>query len=163
MKTLVHHPLQPVYNSESHTLILGTMPSPVSRKEGFYYAHAQNRFWRVLSIIFAVPFPEAVEERKKLVLSRGIALWDVLASCDIEKAADSSIQNPEPNDIPGILKKTNITKIYTTGQKAGDLYAKLCFPYTGIKAEVLPSTSPANRRYPLDVLVEKYSVLRRPG
>ena len=159
---LVCHTLEPVYNAESSILLLGTMPSPVSRENGFYYSHPQNRFWQVLSAVFDEPLPYTKEEKTELVLSHGIALWDVLASCEIEGADDSSIRKPVANDFTELLANTQISTIYTTGEKAASLYRKLCRTATGIEAISLPSTSPANRgRFPLNILIERYSVLRQ--
>lgn len=159
---LVHHPLEPVYDTDSKILILGTMPSPASRESGFYYSHPQNRFWQVLSAVFDEPLPYTPEHKKRFVLSHGIALWDVLASCEIAGAEDSTIRKPVANDIADLLRSTGIRAVYTTGDKASQLYRKLCRPSTGVDAECLPSTSPANRgRYPLNTLIELYSVLRK--
>jgi len=160
--SLVCHSIDPVRDGSSTVLILGTMPSPASREAGFYYSHPQNRFWQVLSAVFDEPLPFTVEQKTRLVLSHGIALWDVLASCEIDGAEDSSIRKPVANDISSILEGSAIRTIYTTGEKADSLYRKLCRSKTGIDAIQLPSTSPANRgRYPLNTLIEMYSVLRQ--
>ena len=50
----VIHDFQPIYNSKSRILMLGTMPSPKSREVGFYYGHPRNRFWKVVSDVQAV-------------------------------------------------------------------------------------------------------------
>lgn len=160
--TFVQHSLDPVFDADSRILILGTMPSPVSREQGFYYSHPQNRFWQVMSAVFDEPLPYTIEQKTRLVLSRGVALWDVLASCEIHGADDASIRKPVANDFSAILAASNIRMICTTGEKAATLYRKLCRPSTGIEAVPLPSTSPANRgRYPLNTLIEIYTVLRQ--
>lgn len=157
----VSHPLEPVYDESSTILVLGTMPSPASRAAGFYYSHPQNRFWQVLSAVFNEELPYTPEQKRRFVLSHGIALWDVLASCEIDGAEDASIRKPVANDFAELLAKTRIKTIYTTGEKAANLYRKLCRSSTGIDAIPLPSTSPAARgRYPLNTLIEIYSVLR---
>lgn len=143
----VFHTLPPVYNSCSRVLILGTMPSPRSRENGFYYTHPQNRFWPVLSSVLREPLPQSNEERRQLALRRGVALWDVLSSCEICGADDSSIAAPRVNDIAGLLRKTGIRAVFTTGTRAAALYRKHCLPSTGIEAIPLPSTSPANCRW----------------
>jgi double-stranded uracil-DNA glycosylase len=158
-KTIVH-PLEPVYDKNSRVLVLGTMPSPKSREYGFYYSHPQNRFWRILSDLFHEPLPQTNEEKAALLLRHQIALWDVLHSCKIDGADDASIRDPVPNDIAGLLKKTAIQAVFTTGAKAASLYRKLCLPRTGVEAVALPSTSPANCRfYTYDKLLEAYRVL----
>lgn len=159
---IVYHSLEPVFDSMSSILILGTMPSTASREAGFYYSHPQNRFWLVMSAVFNEPLPYTTEQKTKLVLSHGIALWDVLASCEIRGSEDSSIKKPVANDLAKLVAETGIRKIYTTGEKADTLYRKLCRQSTGIEAIPLPSTSPANRgRYPLNTLIEIYTSLRQ--
>ena len=160
MPEFVEHTLEPVYNNQSKILILGTMPSPKSREFGFYYSHPQNRFWRVTSQLLEQNSPNTNEEKISFLLKNRIALWDVLKSCEIEGADDSSIKNPVANDIASLLQKTNIKTIFTTGTKATALYKKLCLPVTGIGSIYLPSTSPANcRHYSYEKLIESYQVI----
>lgn len=156
----VHHELNPVYNSESKILILGSIPSPKSREIGFYYSHPQNKFWKVLSAIFNTKIPDDINSKREFLLNNHIALWDVIDSCDIIGASDSSIKNIKVNDINRILKNSNIKTIFTTGKKADNLYMKYCYPKTKIKSIYLPSTSPANcANYTFEDLVEKYKVI----
>ena len=150
---IITHPLKPIFDENSAVLILGTMPSPKSRENNFYYGHPQNRFWRVLSAIFGEKLPENNKERTALLLKHRIALWDVLESCEIKGAEDSSIKNP-------ILESCNIKAIFTTGKKAFSIYEKLCEPNAKISAISLPSTSPANCRFTLERLVEEYSAIK---
>lgn len=152
----VTHEFPPLYNVDSRILILGSVPSPKSRQQAFYYGHPQNRFWKVLAAVFAAPVPQSVEEKKQLVLLHGIALWDALEECDICGASDSSIRNPVPTDIPWLLSQTKIDTIFTTGATAWKYYQKLNFPLTGIPAVRLPSTSPANCACSFEALVEAY-------
>lgn len=135
-------------------MILGTMPSPKSREAGFYYMHPQNRFWKMLSAVLDEPLPASVSERRKMCLRHSIALWDVLASCDIDGAADSSITNAVPNDIPRLLSESPITAVFTTGKKAHALYRRF-FP--DLMSDVcLPSTSPANRTISEEEMLKEY-------
>ena len=156
-KTIVH-PLEPIWSQSSKILFLGTMPSPKSRDEAFYYAHPRNRFWPVLSILLGHEVNDK-EDKTKLLLSNNIAVWDVLKSCEISGAADSSIKNPVPNDIKYLIDNSEIENIFTTGSTAYNLYNKLCADSTGIRAVKLPSTSPANAKMSLDELVKSYSVI----
>lgn len=114
---VVVHTLPPVYDQSSLVLILGTMPSPKSREYGFYYSHPQNRFWRVLSTLFQEPLPQNNAEKEALVRSHHIALWDVLASCEIQGAADASIRRPVANDLRPIFETAPIRAVLTTGEK----------------------------------------------
>ncbi len=84
------HPIAPVFDKNSKLLILGSFPSVKSRENGFFYGHPQNRFWRVTAAVLGCAVPESIEEKKSFLLGNGIALWDVIASCDITGSADSS-------------------------------------------------------------------------
>ena len=159
---LVTHEFGPWYDTQSRVLVLGTMPSPKSREAGFYYAHPQNRFWRVLPALYGEPpLIGNITAQQDFLTRRHIALWDVLASCEIEGASDSSIRNPVPNDMNVILRAAPIRAIFATGQKAGALYKKYCLPQCGVPVQVLPSTSPANCAVKLDALCEKYAAVRQ--
>ena len=78
------------------------MPSPKSREVQFYYGHPQNRFWRVLAAVLGEEVPQSVPEKKTMLLRHRIALWDVLAECEITGASDSSIRNPVANDLSAV-------------------------------------------------------------
>ena len=160
----VNHPFSPVYTGTSKILILGSMPSPASLSNGFYYMHPLNRFWPLMEKLFDFKFnfknkegQKAIEERKKFLLKYDIALWDVIKSCEIKGASDSSIKNAVPNDFSEIINNSEIKKIFCTGSTAFKLYEKLCRFKTGIKGICLPSTSPANqKKWPMDKLVLEY-------
>lgn len=122
------HNFDPIYNEHSKILMLGTMPSPKSREVGFYYGHPRNRFWKVVSDVCGEAYPETREDKIAFALRNGIAVWDVLAGCDIKGADDSSIRNPQPNDLSRILTNADIKAIFTTGTKAFQLYKKFCYP-----------------------------------
>lgn len=151
----VNHELDPVCYSDSEILILGSMPSVKSREVGFYYMHPQNRFWNVLSDLFG----EKIVDKKRFLKCHHIALWDVLASCDIDGSSDYSIKNPVVNDIKSLIKGTRINTIFVTGKKALELYNKYCFDDVLIKAIYLPSTSPANRQIKYVDLKNKYEII----
>lgn len=157
----VVHPIEPLFDSESRVLILGSMPSPASRDAGFYYAHPQNRFWHVLARLFEEERPASRAERAAFALRHGIALWDVLASCNIAGASDASIRDPEPNDLGRILSRAPITCVFTTGGTASRLYRQLSAPHWPELPHIaLPSTSAANVRASLDDLVTAYAPVR---
>lgn len=155
----VNHILKPIYNQNSKILILGTIPSPKSREIGFYYGHPQNRFWKVISDILNEKYPETKEEKISLLLKHNIALWDVLESCEIEGASDSTIKNAKPNNLNKIIKQSNIKTIFVTGKKAENLYKKLCEKDTKIPCIYLPSTSPANCSVPYQKLKNQYETI----
>ena len=163
------HEIEPVWNKESRVLILGTMPSPASRAAGFFYMHPQNRFWKVVPEVFGetLKLPNnaedkeaAIAERREFLLRHKIALWDVLVSCDIQGAADSSIKNAEPNDFTELLEKSKIRHMFCTGKTSFNLWKKFCAAQYeeryGLTSECLPSTSPANAAWSLERLVAEY-------
>lgn len=153
----ITHQFQPIYDKNSRILMLGTMPSPKSREVGFYYGHPRNRFWKVVSDVCGEPFPETKEEKIAFALRNGIAVWDVLAGCEIKGADDSSIRNPRPNDVRVILEYADIQAVYATGTKAAQLYRRYCYPVTQKGIITLPSTSPANCRVSYEELYEAYA------
>lgn len=157
----VDHTLVPWVDDESRVLVLGTMPSPKSRARGMYYGHPQNRFWLTLAALWQEPRPQTPETARDFAARHHIALWDVLASCAIDGAADSSIADPVPNDVPALLARyPTIQHIVTTGKKAAELYHRHLEPLAGIRAVALPSTSAANRGWwPDDKLVSAYRTL----
>lgn len=150
------HPLAPVFDDASRVLILGTMPSPKSRELGFYYGHPQNRFWKVMAAVFDEDIAETSEARAAFCLQKGIALWDVIASCTIVGAIDASIRDVVVNDLSLILGHAPVQHILTTGRKAATLFARYCKPQIGRSAIALPSTSAANAAMKLDELVSIY-------
>ena len=151
------HPFPPLYDDNSRILILGSLPSVKSREQMFFYGHKQNRFWKVLAAVFEDTLPETIEEKKEFLLRHNIAIWDVIASCDIEGSSDSSIKNAVPNDFSFILKTAPIRQIYTNGGTAYKLYHKYCEKVTGFEAVKLPSTSPANASYSLERLIRQWN------
>ena len=155
----IMHTIPPVYDENSRVLILGTMPSPKSREVHFYYGNPQNRFWRVISALVGEPTPETIPEKRRLILAHHFALWDVIASCEITGSSDASIQNAVPNDVTPILAHSQITRVFTNGKTAGKLYDRYLLPKTGITAQCLPSTSPANAAWTYERLLEAWQAV----
>lgn len=136
----------PFIQSDSRVLILGSFPSVKSREEGFYYGNRQNRFWRVLADYFDCAEPRSIDEKKQLLTTSKIALWDVVVACEIKGSMDKDIKNPTIADLSSLVKAHSFRAILTNGGTAHKLflqnfpqYAPLCTP--------LPSTSPANVRF----------------
>jgi len=154
------HEIAPVFDSQSKVLLLGSFPSPKSREAGFYYAHPQNRMWKVLARIFREPFPETTEDRKDFLHRNHIAMWDVLESCDIDGASDTSIRNAVPNDLSAILANSQICAVFTTGAKASSLYNRFQSKTNDTLHLELPSTSPANAACSEDFLAASYLTVR---
>lgn len=156
---MIRHPFAPVYDVNSRILILGSFPSVRSRDEGFFYGHPRNRFWQVTASVLGEEIPSDIPDKKAFLLRDHIALWDVIAECEIQASDDSSIRSAKPNDISPILDACRIKTIYTNGAKAHSLYTKHMLPLTGIDAVRLPSTSPANAAYSTARLIEEWSVI----
>ncbi|MBR3973241.1 MAG: DNA-deoxyinosine glycosylase [Oscillospiraceae bacterium] len=157
---MTKHPIEPVFNEYSRILILGSFPSVKSREEMFFYGHPRNRFWKVLAAVLEAEEPKTVEEKKQMLLKHNIALWDVIASCEISGSSDSSIKNVMPNDVGRILKYAPIEKIFINGRTAEKYYRKHLQPVLNRKGICLPSTSPANASWPLDRLTEEWKRIR---
>ncbi|PKM74016.1 MAG: DNA-deoxyinosine glycosylase [Firmicutes bacterium HGW-Firmicutes-16] len=150
---MLQHTIPPIFDENSKFLILGSFPSVKSREVHFFYGHPQNRFWRVMSALFDSPLPVTIEEKTALLLDNGIALWDVIAYCDIEGSDDASIKNVIPNDLRVITGATDIKQIFTNGGTSYKYYKTYCLQQTGIPATKLPSTSPANAGISLEKLI----------
>ena len=91
-------PFEPVFDGCSRVLVLGSFPSALSRERAFYYGNPRNRFWRVVAACIGeeAPADGDVDGKRSLLLRHGIALWDVIESCDIKGSSDASIKNVVP-------------------------------------------------------------------
>ena len=147
------HSFEPIANEFSRILILGTMPSVKSREANFYYSHPRNRFWAMLAGCLKQPLPQSTAKKKQLLLENGIAIWDVLKSCEIKGSDDSSIQKPIYNDIAAFISGKPISKILCNGKKAHDFCTHLSLP---VPVVYMPSTSPANAAWGLERLIEAW-------
>ena len=154
------HGIPPVFREDSRVLILGSFPSVKSREVGFFYGHPQNRFWRTLAAVLEDEIPTTADAKKAFVLRHGIALWDVIESCEITGSSDASIRNAVPNDLPSLLRRTRIERIYTNGGTAHRLYEKYWRTTLGRDDICLPSTSPANAAWTQDRLIDAWQVIK---
>lgn len=152
----VKHTLEPIYSKTSKTLILGSMPSRTSRELNKYYGNKYNRFWPIMEALYEEDASDWIDFIKR----HNLALWDVIATCDIDASSDASIKNVLPNDIASLIRKTEIVNIFTLGNKAYDLYNKYLVNNVGIEAIPLPSTSSANARLSLDDLIERFHIIK---
>lgn len=159
-ETRQYHLIEPLYDGRSRILILGSFPSVKSREAMFFYHHPQNRFWKILAAVYKEPVPLTIPEKKSFLLGHGIALWDVIASCEITGSSDSSIRNVEVNDLRRITETGRIAHIYTNGGLADRLYHKYFDGELELPVTKLPSSSPANAAYSLERLVQCWKVIR---
>ena len=168
----ISHGFEPVFDERSRILVLGSFPSVLSRENAFYYGNPQNRFWRVMAACLGEPVPqnegglsddgrpltleESIAAKKQMLLEHGIALWDVIASCDIKGSSDASIKNVVPAQVERVLEKAHIGAVICNGGTAGRLYKRYLQWQVGLAAHVLPSTSPANAAWQLERLTARW-------
>ena len=156
----IDHPFGPLFSESSRVLILGSFPSVKSREQQFFYGHPQNRFWKVIAALFHQEVPETIGQKKELILSNNLALWDSIASCIVTGSSDASIREVKPNDLRIILDHAPIERIYCNGRKSHEMYEKAILPSLGREAACLPSTSPANAAWSLEKLIAAWSVIK---
>lgn len=154
------HPFPPLYDKNSKVLILGSFPSVKSREQMFFYGHPQNRFWKVISAVIGANTPVTIKEKQNFLYENHIALWDVIASCDITGSSDSSIKNVVPNDLTEILKNADIKQIFVNGKTAEKYYNKYIRDTLCKDAVCLPSTSPANAGWSIDKLITAWQIVK---
>ncbi|WP_346695637.1 DNA-deoxyinosine glycosylase [Thermophilibacter mediterraneus] len=160
----ISHGFGPIFDERSSVLVLGSFPSVLSRENRFYYGNPRNRFWRVVAAVLGEPVPADgdVDAKRALLLSHGVALWDVVESCDVRGSSDASIRNVVPADVALITSAAPIGAVLCNGAAAGRLYRCWLEPVTAIRAEVLPSTSPANASWSLERLTERWRAALGP-
>lgn len=154
-----YHLIEPIYDKDSKILILGSFPSVKSREANFFYHHPQNRFWRILAAVYQDDLPQEIADKKAFLKRHQIALWDVIASCNIKGSSDSSISDVEVNDLDMIINNSSVKHIYTNGNLADKLYHRYFDKVIDLPVTKLPSTSPANAAYSLDKLLLYWRVI----
>lgn len=141
---------EPVENAQATVLILGSMPGKASLRAGQYYAHPRNLFWSIVGELVGAGPDLPYKKRLRLLRSAGIALWDVIESCDRETSLDSDIEKDSlvPNDFLSFFSAhPKIRRVYFNGRKAEECYRKYALPALGekpVSCRRLPSTSPAH-------------------
>lgn len=151
-KRHVIHPFTPIVSQSSTVLILGSIPSPVSCEKGFYYMHPRNRFWRVIEYVTDKEFVrKSTEEKIRTLHECGIGLYDVIAECDMTDASDASVKNVRYADVYSLLKESSVKLIALNGKRAAKEFKK-AFPELSEMSVTLPSTSPANAAFTIEML-----------
>ena len=157
------HPFKPIFDKNSKILILGSFPSVVSRKFGFYYANPQNRFWRVLAQILNAPPPASTEEKIEFLLARRIAIYDAAISCEIKGSSDAKMTAVLPANLEPIFSGARIVQVFANGGKAHEICEKYLktqvLNATGKPPLKLPSTSSANANFSFERLVHEWTVV----
>ncbi len=157
----MHKGFPPIYDKNSKILILGSFPSVKSRLDGFYYAHPQNRFWKMLSQVFSDQIFDEIEEKKKFLIKHNIALYDVVAESNLQGSADETLRKSYflASEIDFLLPpNTKVKKILCNGKTAFQILTRhenvkeengnyFYFAKEKIPIICLSSTSSANPRY----------------
>ncbi|EHO13680.1 DNA-deoxyinosine glycosylase [Myroides odoratimimus] len=155
------HSFKPVVFDEAKVLILGTMPSIKSLDFQEYYGNKQNVFWKILFSVFREEYSDVYKDKLDLLQRKGIALWDVLQSCERKSSLDSDITAEEANDIKGLLMEyPNIRTIVFSSQKARQYFDKYIGQIEGVSLLTLPSPSGANARMSFQEKVAHWQELK---
>lgn len=157
--------LDPVIDSNSRVLILGTMPGVESLSKGQYYANERNQFWHIMSSVLNIEFPNDYPRKINILKNHKIALWDVIHVCERVGSLDSNIKYEEPNDIESLLKNyPTIKLIVFNGSKAFKVFKKhIGFKlFSRVDFERLPSTSatPGKNVKTFEEKVEDWSIIK---
>lgn len=142
----------PIIGTKPRALVLGSMPGKASLQAQQYYAHPRNLFWPFMQAIFHIDTTADYPQRCKALVGEGVAVWDVLQSCERASSLDADIIESSivPNDFATLLSENaSIQKIVFNGAKAQQAFKKYVVPaLAGRLATIeligLPSTSPAN-------------------
>jgi hypoxanthine-DNA glycosylase len=143
----VAQPLQglgPVLSPNSRLIVLGSFPGRASLAAQQYYAHPRNHFWPILSALWGVDLPGLpYPQRVQVLRDRGLALWDVYASCRREGSLDSAIEDAVLNDLPSL--RLHAPLLQAVAHNGGESARSMRITRTlGLPVHRLPSTSPAN-------------------
>jgi hypoxanthine-DNA glycosylase len=155
--SVIVHPFKPIIDQNSEKLILGTFPS-IRSFENYYYGHPRNQFWKILAEVYKADVPQTVEDKIDFILSRELALWDIIHSCRrrSENSSDSNLEVVALNPIGQLLRQyPNIKKIFFTSRTAERLFRKEFKP-VNIEIDYLPSPSPAYTALTFDQKVQEW-------
>lgn len=141
--------LAPVAGPGARVLILGSMPGAVSLAQQQYYAHPRNAFWPLMAQLLGFSASLSYEERLSALQTGGVALWDVIASCQRSGSLDSSIQHEQLNDFSDFFaSQPDLRLIAFNGAKAWHSFKRHILPLNilpdGVALLSMPSTSPAH-------------------
>ena len=150
----------PISNSDTTILILGTIPGDKSLELGEYYGHSRNRFWKIISTITDNDIPLTYTDKKALLLKTKIGIWDVAHKANRKGSLDSAIENEEPNDLDSFIARHKSLKVVSfNGTKSQALFDKYFNRQSGLKYISLPSTSPANTGIDFDNICKQWRQL----
>jgi TDG/mug DNA glycosylase family protein len=148
----------PVYDRNARVLVLGSLPSVKSLEVQQYYAHPRNQFWMIMGVLFSAGPDISYQDRVKILMVKGVAVWDVLRSSVRPGSLDASIdeETARPNDFPWLFRECRgIRTVFFNGRKSEALFQQLnCDDFDGRENDLsyvsLPSTSPAHAAMSLE-------------
>ncbi len=150
----------PIIPIASEILILGTLPGELSLERQEYYAHPQNRFWKILFHLFNEVYQDTYQNKINILHKNHIALWDICGTATRQGSLDHHIQEVIPNPIDDLINKNESIKyIYFNGKKAEQLFESYFEKRPTIKYFTLPSSSPANAQYSFQRLIQSWSII----
>jgi double-stranded uracil-DNA glycosylase len=132
----------PIVSGNASVLILGSMPSEASLLRQQYYGHPRNAFWPIMSALFGSDSELSYQRRKEMLMENGIAVWDVLQSCNRLGSSDSNIKLAE--------------KLY---QK--QILPALNHRFSYLEYQCLPSTSPAYASLKFEQKIEAWKAIKQ--
>lgn len=146
----------PLARPDARVLILGSMPGEASLRQRQYYAYPHNQFWSIMGTLFGAGREQPYAERVQALIAQGVAVWDVLKSCERVGSLDGSIRpdSERPNDFKRFLAAhPRIHAVFFNGAKAQSAFARDVLPRLGARAARLafvrlPSTSPTHAGMP---------------
>lgn len=150
----------PVVDTNTRLLILGSLPGDASLKAGQYYGHPQNGFWLLVGGVIGLelvglPYAERLETLK----AAGVGLWDVIVSAERPGSLDGAIRKAEAADLNRLIDSLPELKgIAFNGGTAARIGRRGLTPRAGIDLVDLPSSSPAYTR-PLAEKAAAWAVL----
>lgn len=156
----------PIEPTEARILVLGSMPGVASLDAHQYYAHPRNAFWPIMGELFGAHPTLSYAERVAVLQQRGIAVWDVLASCERPGSLDAHIKTTtmEVNDFAALFsRQPSLTHIFFNGATAEQSFRRHVVRHNALDHLYLcrlPSTSPAHASLTLAQKIEAWSVLR---
>jgi double-stranded uracil-DNA glycosylase len=158
--------LPAVADRRATALILGSFPGRQSLDAGQYYAHPRNLFWPLMIEFLGLDRSASYRERTRALCENGIALWDVIESCQRSGSLDSRIvtASVRPNDFAAFLgDHPRLRRIYFNGALAEKTFLRFIdWPVESPRVSLrrLPSTSPANASIPYERKFEAWSELK---
>jgi len=159
----------PIAAPDARVLILGSMPSTMSKAKDQYYGHHKNGFWTIMGQLFGAEPDLCYGLRKGILMTHRVAVWDVLRTCqrlgslDVDIELDSIVIN----DFSDFFSRHGqIRHVFFNGMTAEKIYRKYILPtlperFGHLVYHRLPSTSPTNAALSLTQKLEAWQEVRR--